>query len=75
MLPLTRSGYQPGLPVVFMTGNPEAFDYPFRADEGLVAKPFAGVDPVERAAALLSLAHLSCLTDPSLVPARHLQAA
>ena len=33
----------PGLPVVFMTGNPEAFDdYPFRADERLVAKPFAG---------------------------------
>ena len=69
-------GRIPGLPVVFMTGNPEAFDdYLLRADERLVAKPFAGVDLVERAAALLPLAHLSCLTDPSLVPARHLQAA
>jgi CheY-like chemotaxis protein len=33
----------PGLVVVFITGNPEAFDdYPLRSWERLVAKPFAG---------------------------------
>jgi CheY-like chemotaxis protein len=66
----------PGLPVIFMTGNPESFDdYPFRAAERLVAKPFAGTDLVERAAALLPLAHLPRPTDPSPALDRHLQAA
>ena len=66
----------PGLPVVFMTGNPESFDdYPFCTNERLVAKPFAGSTLVERAAALLPLAHLPRSTEPSLVPARHLQTA
>ena len=66
----------PGLPVVFMTGNPECFDdYRFRADERLVAKPFVGAELVERVGALLPLAHLSCLTEPSMAPAGHLQAA
>src|SRR5690349_441140 len=33
----------PGLPIIFVTGNPECFaDYPMGAWERLIAKPFAG---------------------------------
>jgi len=66
----------PGLPVVFMTGNPESFDdYPFRDNERLVAKPFSGSQLVERVAELLPVVHLHWSTEPSLVPVRDLQAA
>jgi two-component system, OmpR family, response regulator len=66
----------PGLPVVFMTGNPESFDdYPFRADERLVAKPFASGDLLELAAALRPVTSLPRATEPALAPDRHLQAA
>ena len=66
----------PGLPVVFMTGNPEAFDdYPFRADERLVAKPFSGADLVARAAALLPATRHHWPTEPSPALDCHLQAA
>ena len=66
----------PGLPVVFMTGNPESFDdYPFRANEKLVAKPFAGTDLVDGVVALQPITRLLPRTERLLVPHRHLQAA
>lgn len=66
----------PSLPIVFMTGNPEAFDhYPFRVDEKLVAKPFAGSDLVTRVDALLHVAHLRSPIERLLAPDRHLQTA
>ena len=66
----------PGLPVVFMTGNPEAFDdYPFRGNERLVAKPFSGSQLVERVAELLPMAHLHGSAEPLHAPAHRLQIA
>jgi two-component system OmpR family response regulator len=66
----------PGLPVVFMTGNPESFDdYRFRGNERLVAKPFSGTHLVERVAELLPVVHLHWSTEASLAPARDLQVA
>src|SRR3954454_20370518 len=45
--------YLPGLPTIFVTGNPECFDeYPFRFWERLIAKPFAGPELVAAASAL-----------------------
>lgn len=66
----------PGLPVVFMTGNPECFDdHPFRADERLVAKLFAGADLLKLTAELRPAASLHRATEAALAPDLHLQAA
>lgn len=46
----------PGLPTVFVTGNPDCFtEYPFEAWERLVAKPFSGEALVEAIGAVLPL--------------------
>lgn len=66
----------PGLPVVFMTGNPECFnDYPFRTDVRLVAKPLAGADLLKVMAELRPVMSLHPATEAALTPDLHLQAA
>ena len=66
----------PRLPVVFMTGNPECFDdYPFRADQRLVSKPFAGSDLLKAVAALCPVTNFPHTAEPVLATERHLQAA
>ena len=66
----------PGLPVVFMTGNPEVFDdYPLRHNERLVAKPFAGADLLKLTAELRPAASLHRATEAALASGLHLQAA
>jgi CheY-like chemotaxis protein len=45
----------PRLVVIFITGNPEAFDdYPLQSSERLVAKPFSGSDLIEALSSLRS---------------------
>ncbi|TDH58193.1 response regulator [Dankookia rubra] len=73
----------PGLPVVFMTGNPESFEgYAFRNDERLIAKPFSGSHLVERMAELMPPVprhppglHPQWSTGRSPAPAHDLQVA
>ena len=46
----------PGLPTVFVTGNPDCFtDYRFEAWERLLAKPFSGEALVEAVGAVLPM--------------------
>jgi CheY-like chemotaxis protein len=66
----------PGLAVVFMTGNPEAFDeYPLRPWERLIAKPFAGADLVEAIRELRPPSKLQPRTQPASDLAYSAQAA
>jgi two-component system OmpR family response regulator len=66
----------PGLPVIFMTGNPKCSDgHPFRADERSVAEPFSGADLLMLTAELRPAASLRRATEAALAPDLHLHAA
>lgn len=58
----------PGLPTVFVTGNPDCFtDYRFEAWERLVAKPFSGEALVEAIGAVLPMpARAAAITSDGL---------